>query len=111
MIIDAQLEILRKASQLKPHDSTSLIRFSVIVLNFVNVLKEYKQIGGLQSSSTLYMAVDNLPQILKEKWWFFVEDKDEDWPDLIMFEKWLSRIAILHEVFSAFKGERRGEDK
>ena len=111
VIIDAQLESLRKASQVKPHDSTGLISFSVIVSNFVNVLKEYKQIGHLQSSSTLYMAVDKLPQVLKEKWWFYVDDKDEDWPDLILFEKWLSRIAFVHEGFSAFKGERREEDR
>ena len=86
VIIDAQLESLRKASQLKPHDSSGLISFSVIVSNFVNVLKVYKQIGDLQSSSTLYMAVDKLPQVLKEKWWFYVDHKDEDWPDRIMFK-------------------------
>ena len=90
VIIDAQLEGLLKASQVKPHDSTGLISFSVIVSNFVNVLKKYKQIGDLKSCSTLYMAVDILPQILKEKWWFYVDDKDEDWPDLILFEKWFS---------------------
>ena len=111
VIIDAQLESLRKASQVKPHDSTGLISFSVFVLNFGNVLKEFKQIGDLQSSSTLYMAVDKLPQFLKEKWWFYVDHKDEEWPDLIMFEKWLSRIAFVHEGFSAFKGERRQEDR
>ena len=66
VIIDAQLKSLRKANQVKPHDSTSLINFSVIVSNFVNVLKEYKHIGDLQSSSTLYMAVDKLPQVLKK---------------------------------------------
>ena len=103
VIMDAQLGSLRKASQVKPHDSTSLISFSVIVSNFVSVLKEYKHIGDLQSSSTLYMAVDNLPQVLKEKWWFYVDDKDEDWPDLIMFEKKLQMIALVHEGFSAFK--------
>ena len=111
VIIDAQLESLRKASQVKPHDSTGLISFSVIVSNLVNVLKGYKQIGDLQSSSTLYMAVDKLPQVLKEKWWFYVDDKHGDWPDLIIFEKWLSRIAFVHEGFSAFKGERREEDR
>ena len=57
------------------------------------------------------MAVDKLPQVLKEKWWFCVDDKDEDWPDLIMFENWLSRIAFVHKGFSAFKGERREEDR
>ena len=110
VIIGAQLESLRKASQLKPNDSTSLISSSV-VSNFVNVLKKYKQIGNIQSSSTLYMAVDKLPQVLKEKSWFYVDDKDEDWPDLVMFEKWLSRIAILHEGFSALKGEWGEEDQ
>ena len=53
------------------------------------------------------MALDKLPQVLKENWWFYVDDKGEDWPDLIMFEKWLSRIAFVHEGFSVFKGERR----
>ena len=47
VIIDEQLESLRKACQVKLHDSTGLISFSVIVSNFVNVLKEYKQIGDL----------------------------------------------------------------
>ena len=28
-----------------------------------------------------------------------------------MFEKWLSRIAFVHKGFSAFKGERREEDR
>ena len=74
VIVDAQLESLGKASQVKPHNSTGLISFSVIVLNFVNLLKENKQIGDLQLSSTLYMAVDKLPQVLKEKWWFHVDD-------------------------------------
>ena len=111
VIIDAQLESLRKANQVKPHDSTSLINFSVILSNFVNVLKEYKHIGDLQSSSTLYLAVDKLPQVLKEKWLFYVDDKDKDWPDLIMFEKWLSQMAFVREGFSAFKGERKEEDR
>ena len=57
------------------------------------------------------MAVDKLPQVLKEKWWFYVDDKDEDWPDLTMLEKWLSSIAFVTEGFSAFKGERREEDE
>ena len=111
VIIDAQLESLCKASHVKPHDSTGLISLSVIVSNFVIVLKKYKQVGGLQSSSTMYMAVDELPQVLKEKWWFYVNDKDEHWPDLIMFEKWLSSIAFVHEGFSVFNGERKEEDR
>ena len=73
----------------------------------MNVLKEYKHIGDLQSSSTLYMAVDKLSQVLKEKRWFYVDDKDEEWPDLIMFEKWLSRMAFVHEGFQRLKGNTK----
>ena len=55
------------------------------------------------------MAVDKLPHILKENYWFYVDDRDENWPDLIMFEKWLPRMALVHWGFSAFKGERKEE--
>ena len=64
MIIDAQLESLREASQVKPRKLTGLISFSVIVSIFVIVLKGYKQICKQQS--TLYMAVYKLTQIFKE---------------------------------------------
>ena len=105
-----KLESLRKAIQIKPHDSASLTQISVIVSNFVNVLKEYKQIGNLQSSSTLYKAVNKLPQILNEKWLFYVDERDEDSPDLIVIEKWLSRMAFVHEGFSSFISERKEKD-
>ena len=83
VIIDAQLESLCKATQEKPHNSTGLISFSVIVSNFVIALNEYQQIG----------------------------DKDEDWSDLIMFKKWLSRIAFVHEGFSVFKESQEKKSK
>ena len=57
------------------------------------------------------MAADKLPHVLKEKWWVYVDDNDEDWTDLITFKKWLSRRAFVHEGFPAFKGERREEDQ
>ena len=106
VIVDAQLENLRKAEPVKAHDSATLINFSVIVSSFVNVLKEYKQLADLRSSSTLRMAVEKLPPILKEKWWFYVDEKDKDWPDLIMCEKWLGRMAFVLEGFSSFKDEK-----
>ena len=56
MILDAQLESLHNQSQVKP-------------LN-----------------ATLHITLDNLPQVLKEKWWFWFDDRDENWPDLIIFE-------------------------
>ena len=56
------------------------------------------------------MEVHKLTQSLKEKWWFYINDKDEGWPDSIMFEKgylgWRSCMKFL-----AFKGERKEEDR
>ena len=57
------------------------------------------------------MAGDKLPQDLKEKWWFYVDDKNEGCPGIIMFLKWLSRMAFVHEGFSALTGERREKDR
>ena len=54
----------------------------------------------------MYVAVVKLQQVFKRKMWFYVDDKDEDWPDLIMSEKWLSREIFANEMFSAFEGER-----
>ena len=51
------------------------------------------------------MAVDKVPDDFKEIWWLYVDDSDEHLPDLIMFEKWLSRTALVHEGFSASKGK------
>ena len=45
VIIDAQLENLQKAYQVKLRSSDGLIIFSVIVPNLVNVLIEYKRIN------------------------------------------------------------------
>ena len=47
VIIDAQLESRLQASHVKPQDSAGLINFLVVVSNYVNMLKEYKQIDDL----------------------------------------------------------------
>ena len=54
------------------------------------------------------MGVDKLRRVFKENWWFCVDDKDEDWPDLTMFAKWVSTIAFVHEGFQL---SRESEEK
>ena len=61
----------------------------------MNVLKEYKQIGTKQNSSIFEGDVV----------WIQVNDKNEDWPDLGMFKKLLSRILVVH--YSAFREEQK----
>ena len=92
-------ESLCNASHVKPHESSSPIKLSVTSSNCVNLLKENRQIGDLPSISMLYMAVDMMPQNLKEKWWFYAEDKDNDWPNLIIFVNCLPKLAFVQDDF------------
>ena len=62
------------------------------------------------SRSTLFMAADKLPEVLNKVWWLYVDDKDKHWLDLIIFVKWLSRMAFMQKSFSVFKGKRKEED-
>ena len=49
-VIALQLEIFRKASQLKPQNWSGLKKLSFIVSNFAKVLKVCRKFGDLQSS-------------------------------------------------------------
>ena len=78
LIVDAQLSMLRKQQPIRMHDSTAIINYSITINNLVNVLKQYNYEGDLQSSSTLQVAIEKLPPNLKEKWFFFVDECQED---------------------------------
>ena len=49
VIINTQLECLQKACRHMIHKSFGLLTFSILLSKAVNVLKEYKQTGYLQS--------------------------------------------------------------
>ena len=57
------------------------------------------------------MAVVRLSQILKEERRFYAVEKEDEGPDLNMFEKLPSRMTFVHERLSAFKGERKQDDR
>ena len=57
----------------------------------------------------LYMALDIMPQNLKEKWWLYTDDKDNDWPNPIIFLKNLPRKAFLQDGFQFSKGSERNK--
>ena len=97
LIVDAQLYALRKQQPIRMHDSTAINNYSITISNLVNVLKQYSYEGDLRSSSTLLVAIEKLPPNLKEKWFFFVDECQEDRPDLTLLEKWLARMAFVHE--------------
>ena len=111
LIVDAQLNMLRKQQPIRMHDSTAIINYSITISNLVNVLKQYNYEGDLQSSSTLQVAIEKLPTNLKEKWFFFVDECQEDRPDLTLLEKWLARMAFVHEGMPSTKSERKEDDR
>ena len=67
LIVDAQLNILRKPQSIRKHDSKAIINYSITISNLVNVRKQYNYEGDLRSSSTLQVANEKLPPNLKEK--------------------------------------------
>ena len=111
LIVDAQLNMLRKQQPIRMHNLTAIISYSITISNVVNVLKQYNYEGDLQSSSTLQVAIEKLPPNLKEKWFFFVDECQEDRPDLTLLEKWLARMAFVHEGMPSTKSERKEDDR
>ena len=100
--------------QCRSREASKLIRSEQFlnVSNFGDVLKDYREVGDLQSSLTLYMAADKLSQVLKEKRWSYIDFKGEERPDLIIFEKWPSRMGfqcfqLLKESKKSTKREKR----
>ena len=74
----------------------------------MNVLRENKQVGGLQSSSILYMEVYKLPHISKRSWGSVSMIKMKTvliWK--VILRKVISRWAIGHEKFSDFSGAEK----
>ena len=111
LIVDAQPNILRKQQPIWLHDSTSIINYSITISNLVNVLKQYNYEGDLRSSSTLQVATEKLPPNLNEKWFLFVDECQEDRPHLTLLEKWLARMAFVHEGMPSTKSERKRDDR
>ena len=93
------------------HDPTAINIYSITISNLVKVLKQYKYEGDVRSSSTLQVAIEKLPPNLKEKWFFFVKECQEDTPDLTLLEKWLTRMTFVHEGMPSTKSEQKEYDR
>ena len=95
LIVDAQLEMLRKHQPIKTHE--------MLISNFGNVLKQY--IKRLRFAVKLKTSPCDRKTAHKSqlKWLFYVDDCHEDTLDLIFLEHWIGRIAFEQERFSLFK--------
>ena len=111
IIVDAQLNILRKQQPIGMHDSTAIVYYSITIRNLVNVLRQNNNEGDLRSRSTLQVAIEKLPPNLKEKWFFFVDECQKDRPNLTLLEEWLARMAFVNEGMPSTKSERKVDDR
>ena len=48
---------------------------------------------------------------MKEKWFFFVYECQEDRPDLTLLETWLARMAFVYQGIPSTKSERKEDDR
>ena len=73
------------------------------------IKKEYGKVGDRLSNSTLFLALCMLPHVLKSKWWFYIDDLNEDWSGLTNFGKFLSGMVFAHAGVTCFKGKQKEE--
>ena len=111
LIVEAQHNTLRNQQAIRTHYSKTLVSYSTTISNVVSVLKHYKYEGNLRSSATLQIAIEKLPPNPKEKWWFYVDETNEDRPDLCLLEKWLSRMSFVYEGMSQPPGESKEDHR
>ena len=102
--------MMRNQQPNRMHYSTAIIIYSLTISNLVNVLKQYNYEGDLRSISTLQVAIEKLPPNSKKKWFFFVGECQEDRPDPNLLEKWLARMAFVHEGKPSTKSERKEDN-
>ena len=57
------------------------------------------------------MAIEKLPSNFKEKWFFFVDECQEDRTDLTPHVKWLTQMAFVHEGMPLTKSEWKEDDQ
>ena len=87
LIVEAQLTTFWNRPATRMHDSEALAGYSTTITNVVSVFKHYKFKGGLPSSATRQFAIKKLPPNQKEKWWFYVDETNENRKDRCLLEK------------------------
>ena len=81
LIAESQVNTMRNQQTGRKNNSKALVRFSTTITNVVSVLRlcNYEgYVSDLRSSATLKIAIEMLLPNLKAKWWFYVDETDED---------------------------------
>ena len=97
VIVQAQLQKLYSHPPVRHDDSSSIIKFSSVVTNVVNVLQQLGYHSDLQSERVLGSATRKLSHQLKEKWLMYLQQNQTLRGNLLMFRDWLSLNATIQE--------------
>ena len=97
VIVRAQLQKLYSHPPVRHDDSSSIIKFSSVVTNVVNVLEQLGYHSDLQSEGVLGSATRKLSHQLQEKWLLYLQQNQTLRGNLLMFRDWLSLSATIHQ--------------
>ena len=90
-------------------DSSSIVRFSNVVTNTVNVLTRLGFQHDLESEGVLRSATRKLSPQFKEHWLRHLQDHRLLAANLIAFKNWLESTAFIHE--DVFSKSRKAKNK
>ena len=84
VIVNAQLKKIHTHSPIRPHDSTSILKFANMVTIVVNTLTQLGYASHLEAE-------------LREQWLQYMQDRRLLRGNLIIFKEWLASKELFHE--------------
>ena len=109
-VVNAHLDKLNCFTQLKMHNSDSIISFASTISNLVGVLKSLSYTQDLERFALLNQALGKLPPNMKESWALLTMKRSLHQPSLLNFNDWQAEKAEAHERMRANTPKNRNQE-
>ena len=96
-IVNAQFKKIHAHPPVRHDDSTSIVKFAIVVTNVVNTLTQLGYTSDLESEGGLSSTTRKLSPQLREQWLQYMQDRQLLRGNLIVFKEWLASKAAIHE--------------
>ena len=96
-IVNAQFKKINTHPAVRHVDSTSIVKFAIVVTNVVNTLTQLGYISDLESEGGLGSTTRKLSPQLRGQWLQYMQDRRLLRGNLIVFKEWLASKAAIHE--------------
>ena len=97
VIVEAQLKKIYTHPPVRHDDSSSIVRFAIVVTNTVNVLTRLGFKPDLESEGVLRSATRKFSLQLMKQWLRHLQDHQLMPANLIVFKDWLESTAFIHQ--------------